>query len=420
MEDTGSSDQHPPSENAQDPSEAEPPRAETFQGQGPPVARSRASRKRLRVGVLACDPASPLKSRGEEDFDYVHAEESDRIFVRALEESGYDVSWHWAHLGNIEEVVDALDVDVVFNLCDGSGPGRDNYPGAEAIEALERRGIPYTGSRLECYRTSISKVTMKERFVAQGVPTALWQLFFSPDEPLNEELRDRRLFVKPHDAGGSAGVHLSSIIEAGDESALRERIAAIFADYGGALVEEYIDGREITVGLLGSGEKARALPPLEVRFGDAFPKGKGIRTHETKWDTTSPLYGSFDLLCPAPLTPAQTRRVIRAARDAYASIDGAGFGRVDMRLDHRGPFVLEVNMNCSLEYGESSADCAMYPYAAQAAGFSFPELLHRMIEDARKMHRAKHGTAKLARPRRSVAFSGRAVTSIASARRRRT
>lgn len=366
----------------------------------PDLALSTASRprRRLRVTVLACDPSSPLKARGDEDFDYVNAVEADEIFVHALEEAGYEVRWQPVHLGNVDRIVAALDCDVVVNLCDGSGPGLDNYPGLETIDALERRGMPYTGSRAEAYRTSISKIAMKERFVAAGVPTARWQLLFSPDEALIDELRDRRVIVKPHDAGGSAGVHLSSIIDPGDEVALRARVDAIFRDYGSAMVEEYIDGREITVGLLGSGERARALPPLEVRFGDAFPEGKGIRTHETKWDASSPLYGGFELLCPAPLTPRETRRVLRIARAAYASIDGTGFGRVDMRIDARGPFVLEVNMNCSLEYGESKSDCAMYPYAALAAGFTFPELLRRMVEDARRLHRAKTVRAK-ARPR---------------------
>lgn len=365
--------------------------------------RARDRERRPRVSVLCCDPGSPLKSRGEEDYDYEHAEESDRAFVRALEDAGFEVSWCPAHLENLDRVVDALDCDVVFNLCDGSGPGLDNYPGVEAIEALERRGLPYTGSRAEPYRTSISKVTMKERFVAAGVPTAPWQLMTSPDEPLIEGLRERPLFVKPHDAGGSAGVHLSSIIDAGDEAALRARVAEIFADYGSALVEEYIDGREVTVGLLGIGDRAKALPPLEVRFGEAFPAGKGIRTHETKWDTSSPLYGSFELLCPAPLTLAATRRILRVAREAYQAIDGAGYGRVDMRVDARGPWVLEVNMNCSLEYGESASDCAMYPFAAQAAGISFPQLLTRMIEDARRFHRAQRASARGARRPRTVA-----------------
>ncbi|MDQ3033801.1 MAG: hypothetical protein M3Y87_15400 [Myxococcota bacterium] len=360
--------------------------------------------------MLSCDPSSPLKSRGEEDFDYEHAEESDRAFVSALEEAGFDVSWSPAHLENLDRVVDSLECDVVFNLCDGSGPGIDNLPGVEAIEALERRGLPYTGARFAPYKTSISKVTMKDRFVAAGVPTAPWQLLASPDEALIDELEGRPLFVKPHDAGGSAGVHLSSIIAPGDEQALRARVAELFRDYGAALVEEYIDGREITVGLLGIGDRAKALPPLEVRFGAAFPKGKGIRTHETKWDTSSPLYGSFELLCPAPLTPAETRRVLRVAREAYGAIDGAGYGRVDMRLDARGPWVLEVNMNCSLEYGQSASDCAMYPFAAQAAGIAFPDLLRRMIDDARRFHRAQ---------RAGTRASGRGVASLDAERQKR-
>ena len=389
----------------------QPPPGEPHPPPPPPLV---PGRHRPRVAVLCCDPASPLRARADEDFDYEHADEADRAFVRALEEAGFEVAWCPVHLQNVDAVVDALDCDGVFNLCDGSGPGRDNYPGLEAIAALERRGLPYTGARAEPYRASISKVTMKQRFEAAGVPTPAWQLLEAPGEPLADALRGRPLFVKPHDAGGSAGVHLSSIIAPGDERALRERADAICRAYGAALVEEYVDGREITVGLLGSGERAKALPPLEVRFGAAFPPGKGIRTHETKWDTSSPLYGSFELLCPAPLTPTETRRLLRVARSAYGAIDGAGYGRVDMRLDHRGPFVLEVNMNCSLEHGESAADCAMYPFAARAAGIPFPELLRRMIDDAKRFHRASAGAR-----RRRAAASSRAVASIASARRRR-
>jgi D-alanine-D-alanine ligase len=370
------------------------------------------SRRRLRVAVLVCDPNSPLKGRGEEEYEYVNADESDANFVRSLEESGYEVSWHPAHLDNLDEVVGGLDCDVVFNLCDGSGRGRDNSPGVEAIETLERHDLPYTGSRAEPYRISVSKVAMKERFVAHGVPTARWQLFFSPDEALLEELKDVPLIVKPHDTGGSAGIHLDSIIEAGDEDGLRDRVKKVFADFGSALVEEYIDGREITVGLLGSGERARALPPLEVRFGEEFPKGKGIRTHETKWDASSPLYSAFQLLCPAPLTLAETRRVLRVAREAYRSIEGAGFGRVDIRLDpERGPFVLEVNMNCSLEFGEAIADCGMYAFAAEAAGIPYPALLRRMVEDARRIHAKQHGGRTRSRTRN--------VASLQAARERR-
>ena len=349
------------------------------------------STKRGRVAVLWCDPNSPTVARGDEDHDYEGADEADRVFIASLEEAGYAVTTHPVHLGNVDRVVDSLACDVVFNLCDGSGPGRDNQPGLETLAALERRGLPYTGARAAAYQTSISKIEMKRAFQAVGVPTPAWQLFERAgdvERELRPELAGLALFVKPHDAGGSAGVDLGSIIEAGDTPALIARIERIVSEYGAALVEEYVAGREITVGLLGAGEKAKALPPLEVAFGEAFPEGKGIRTHATKWDVNSPLYNSFELLCPAPMTLTQTRQVLRVARRAYAAIDGAGYGRVDMRLDARGPFVLEVNMNCSLEYGQSAAESAMFPFAAAAAGISFPTLLHRMIEDGRRMHRA--------------------------------
>jgi hypothetical protein len=79
--------------------------------------------------------------------------------------------------------------------------------------------------------------------------------------------------------------------------------------------------------------------------------------------------------------------------------------------------VLEVNMNCSLEYGESSADCAMYPYAAQAAGLPFPELLRRMVEDARRMHRARPTERK--QDGRSRTRARDAAPNIATLERRR-
>lgn len=338
----------------------------------------------LHVAVLCCDMNSPLKGRADEDFDYLGADDADRAFRAALEQAGYIVSWHPVHLLNVEDVVRRLDCDIVFNLCDGSGPGRDNAPGLEAIAALESRQMPYTGATAKPYRITISKPLMKERFVERGIQTPSWQLFTAADAALDLALRDRPLFVKPSDAGGSAGVSFSSIIPANDGRALRAQLAVVIDGYGEALVEEYIRGREITVGLLGSGAVARALPPLEVRFGDPFPSGSGIRTHESKWDTGSPCYGGFELLCPAPLTPTDERSVLHAARMAYDSVGGVGYGRVDMRLDDRGPFVLEVNMNCYLQGGDDPADDGVFTYAARSAGITFTSLLQQIVDDGRR------------------------------------
>lgn len=341
---------------------------------------------RQRVAVLIPDASAPFVGRGDENFEYAGAAAADRAFLQGVEEAGFEPILVPIHLGNVEEAIADLDCDAVINLCDGTGAGGDGIPGIEVIETLEWRGIPYTGSRAEAYRIGSDKVAMKERFRAAGVPTPAFQVFATPDQPLDPAIAGRwPLIVKPCDAGGSAGISLRSVVTG--EAELRERIASVNATYGDALVEEYIDGREVTVGVMGSGRDLTVFPPLEVQFGAAFPPGRGMRTFDTKWDVTSPLYSGFRLVCPAPMEPAETRRVTHVARAAYRAIAGSGYGRVDLRLDARGPFALEVNPNCSLEWHPTvEAECAMFPIAAQAGGYGFPELLRELVTRAMKLN----------------------------------
>lgn len=341
-----------------------------------------------RIVVLLPDPAAPDVGRGDENFSYAGAEESDRVLLDSVARAGFSVSVRYVHLGNVDAVVDALDCDAVLNLCDGSGPDKDGMPGLEALAALERRGLPYTGSRASAYAIGSDKVAMKARFTAAGVPTPAWQLVSTSDAVISPELLSALpLIVKPRDGGGSAGIRLASVVH--DEDTLRERIAEVCATYGEALVEQYVDGREITVGVLDTPRGARVLPPLEVRFGAAFPAGRKIRTFDTKWDVSSPLYHDFELICPAPMSLALRRRVQQVARAAYAAIDGSGYGRVDLRIcAQRGPFVLEVNPNCSLEWSDDDIGaCAMLPTAARAAGIDYPTLLRELLGAAFRMHR---------------------------------
>src|SRR5207249_9817811 len=102
------------------------------------------------------------------------------------------------HLGNVEETIADLDCDAVINLCDGTGAEHDGIPGVEVIEALEWRGIPFTGSRAEAYRIGSDKVEMKERFRAAGIPTPAFQVMTTPVDPLDVGLAGRfPLIVKP-------------------------------------------------------------------------------------------------------------------------------------------------------------------------------------------------------------------------------
>jgi D-alanine-D-alanine ligase len=368
--------------------------------------------------VLLPDPAGPYAGRGDENFDYAGADESDRLLLEAVARAGFRVSARYVHLDNVDDVVDALACDAVLNLCDGSGRERDGMPGLEALDALERRGLPYTGSRASAYAIGSDKLAMKERFVAAGVPTPAWQLLSSPDAALAPELLAALpLIVKPRDGGGSAGIRLGSVVHT--ERELRERISEVCATYGAALVEQYVDGREITVGVIDTPRGPRVLPPLEVRFGASFPADRRIRTFDMKWDVSSPLYSDFELICPAPMTLALRRRVQHVARAAYAAIDGSGYARVDLRLDERGPFVLEVNPNCSLEWSDDDiGGCAMLPTAARAAGLDYPALLRELLGGAfrmRKKQREAQGMRQLVLPIPSMSSTPSSVSSARSA-----
>jgi D-alanine-D-alanine ligase len=320
--------------------------------------------------------------RGHELVDYPHAAEADAAFVRATRAAGFEADLAYAGLDDVDRIVDGLDADVVLNLCDGAGPGKDGLPGLEAIAALERRGLPYTGADAAFYGLGCDKVAMKARFVAAGLPTPAGQCFRRSDEPLGAALAAAfPLFVKPSDSGGSAGVDLDSVVC--DEPSLRGRLAALCPEFGEVLVEQYVDGREVTVGIVDGPGGPRTLPPLEIAFGAAFPAGRGVRTFAAKYDPESPLYHGFELLCPAPLGPRLERRVRALALSAYRAVEGVGYGRVDLRLDaaHR-PTLLEVNPNPSLEYAETGfRDCAMLPIAAHVGGLPFDRLLRRLVAD---------------------------------------
>jgi len=229
-------------------------------------------------------------------------------------------------------------------------------------------------------------VRMREVLAAAGVPIPLGQVFQSEHQTLNECLRSRRLIVKPSNSFGSCGIDLDSIVDT--EEQLRGRVAEVLRVYGLPLVEEFIAGRELTVAVIGSGHRAEALPPLEVVFGELFPPDRQIRTHEAKADLLSPYYDAFTISCPAALAPDVARRCQAVGLAAYRACHCNGYGRVDIRLRQDEPIVLEVNANCSLEYGEQDRDWALLPFAAQAAGLNFPLLLQRLLEEAFIDHHA--------------------------------
>ncbi len=257
--------------------------------------------------------------------------------------------------------------DIAFNICEGHrGDSRESHVPA----LLEMLGIPYTGSKVLCLALTLDKPMTKRVLAFHGLPTPRFQVFDHPFANLDSDLR-YPLFVKPAGEGTGMGINGDSVVR--DESQLRRQLQWLIETYGQpALVEEYVEGREITVGVLGNAE-LQVLPPLEIDLSTCPPEERGIYTSRIKAELpTVPRY-----LCPAGLSEAVVDELSRLAVAAFRALGCMDVARVDFKLDaHDGdrPYILEVNPLPGLSPGIS--DMVMQ---AEADGMSHAELINAIL-----------------------------------------
>ena len=266
---------------------------------------------------------------------------------------------------------------IVFNLCDGSGS--DGYPGIEVVEALEAERIPYTGSDAAFYRVTTAKSLGKKAFAAHGVQSAPWAAIENAerDLPAAAARIGFPLFVKPDVSAGSYGIQIDSVCY--DLASARRKVEQLQHGLhgqhfdGGVIAEQFVEGREFTVLLvedaaepmglwvLHPGERVfdKRVPPRE-RFL-AFERYWGLPEAERPIPPGEPYYW-YDK-APAELT-AQLEDL---ARRAFRAVGGAGYARVDIRLDERSGLlnVLEVNAQCGLSSDDSSTVGSMLRLSGQ-------------------------------------------------------
>ncbi len=227
--------------------------------------------------------------------------------------------------------------DVAFNIAEGfAGDSRE----ARVPALLELMEIPYTGSGVLSLALALDKAKSKQIFRFNGIPTPNFQLFIHPDEPLDSKLKFP-LIVKPNAEGSAKGITASSVVA--DERALRAQVRHVFETYGeGVLVEEYIEGSELTVGILGADQ---ILPILEVDFSECKGSGEFFYSWRMKeYQGNKEMHLDPQFWCPARLSPAVTQAVQSVAWKAARALGTRDVARVDIRLSTDGiPYVLEVN-----------------------------------------------------------------------------
>lgn len=319
-----------------------------------------------------------LRERPEMTLRDSDSPETIKVVTQALEAGGHRVTGYNADQ-KLPAILAQKPFDIAFNIATGVyGDSRQTHVPA----MLDYLQIPHTGPGVLAEALCHHKPQEKMVFVGNGVPTAPFQLFLRGDEPLKPDLQFP-LICKLTSEGASMGLDYDSVVH--DEAALRKKVAFLLEVYQqGVLVEQYLDGREFTVGVLGH-SPAYALPVGELHFGGPLR----IRLDEMELDQFEQLkqaLGRPDLemshmesetRAPADLPPETAARIQQIAVDAFNALGCKDWARVDLRMDSAGQiYVLEVNC------GPGIAPDYALPKLAYAAGWSFEQLVNTILNHA--------------------------------------
>ncbi|HEY6191466.1 MAG TPA: ATP-grasp domain-containing protein [Bacteroidota bacterium] len=309
------------------------------------------------------------------DLSEVGVLEEKEDIARALNALGFKTSIFNVD-GDIRRFVNFLhdeDPDVVFNLCESVGDSSIHE--MHAVGIYELMGVPYTGSDPLTLGTALNKVRVKEILLYNGLPTPRFQLFKTWSRMSVDERLAYPLIVKPSQEDASLGIESDSIVSSLAE--LRKRVRYIIEQFDQpALVEEYIDGRELNVGIMGN-RKPIVFPISEIDMSTLPKQYHRIISYNAKWMKGTEEYEHTKGLCPAPLPPALEATIKEMALRAYQLLGCRDYARIDFRLSKDAkPYILEVNPNPDI------SDDAGFARSAAAYGYKFEELVGKIVECA--------------------------------------
>ena len=314
------------------------------------------------------EKSAPIRGRKRERRAKLDRDE----VLDALRANGHDAFFH--ELKDEQSLLElaCVEADLVFNLTEA-------YAGDDSKEAhvaafLDLLALPYTGAGPQALFLAQDKALAKKVFTYHGIRTPNFASSYRGKLDDMEDL-EFPLIVKPGSEDGSIGIDAGSVVQSMKE--LTERIALLHEHFDSpALIEEFIEGREIYVGLLGS-DKPEALPPVELDLSK-LPKGMPrIAGKEVKWDKGTEAYDATRSAVAHDLPEELGRRIQETALAAYVALGLRDYGRIDLRVAPQGEiYVIEANPNPWLA---PEAELAM---AAAAAGRDYPKLIGEIVERA--------------------------------------
>jgi len=349
--------------------------------------------KKFRVALLANLKVNAPKFEGmpEDQWDDLDSEKTVTALVNAIRAGGNTCEFIEGDITLLDNIK-RFKPDICFNICEGHfGDARE----AHVPALLEMMQIPYTGSKVLTLALALDKSMTKRVLTYHDLPTPPFQSFERVDETLSEDMVFP-LFVKPSKEGTGMGVSKKSIVHNEDE--LREQVGYTLERYKqSALVEHYIEGREVTVGVVGNliGPVARRLPdddeapriqaglrflpPMEVNL-KPFEDSDVVYSNRLK----VALADQLDYLCPAPLEADMVDELNWLTAAVFRVTGALDVSRVDFRLDMHDnwkPYILEINPLPGLSPGVSDL-----VIEAAAEGVDHTFLVNMILDTALKRY----------------------------------
>jgi len=332
--------------------------------------------------ALTCNLKEKDETKPPDYFSEFDSHETVDAIISALKTKGHSVDLVDAAQPSLFSYFRKNRVDMVFNIAEGeSGKFRES----EIPAILDYLDIPYTGSNTISLALALNKALTKKILIADNIPTPRFQLFTKGSEVLDHNLKFP-LIVKPNREGSAKGINASCVVN--DWKTLFKKIKEINNFYKQeVLVEEFIEGRELTVGILENG-KPVILPILEIDFSNCVKSGEYFYSWRMKEFQGNRELGLVpDFYCPARLDEETAERVKETALRTHQAIGCLDISRTDIRLSKDNiPYVLEINPLPGLDPKESN-----FPIMAYAAGMKYEELIEVILMSAASRRRENRG-----------------------------
>lgn len=282
------------------------------------------------------------------------------------------------HLVKAEEVTKAnwwkatnLSGDVVFNLVED-----ETWELYKKIgERIETLGKAQVGNDMKVFRYAVRKSTLKRKMKALGVATPEFRVFNKRTKTKNIRGLEYPLIVKP--SGQHAGIGISQDSVVIDEKELADRVAYILKSFGGEVIaEEFVEGREIHVTVMGNEDKLMILPYSELEFKGEFESNWDIYTYDAKWTKESWEYWNVPVKSPISVSRLLKKRIDKLVTKAYLGLECRDIARFDIRVDKKEkPYIIDVNTSPSLKKDELDATWM----SAKALGWSYDDLIETIL-----------------------------------------